>query len=87
MSKLDDWQLRILDVLLASDGMWDAGEAEVLVTLASAVSGEPEKVGTAAYKRTSLAVLALEQAELVYVERRKQREARQANVIERIVIT
>lgn len=86
MSKLEDWQLRIIDALIDAGGIWTAGEAEVLVSLASAVSGVQEKVGTAAYKRTSLAVLALERLEFITVERRYEDEARQANVIERIVI-
>jgi hypothetical protein len=87
VTRLDDWQLLIIDVLLAHGGVWTAGEAEVLVSLAGAVSGQPEKVGTAAYKRTSLAVLALERAELIIVERRYEDVPRQANIIERIVIT
>lgn len=77
---LEDVALDVLDVLIGAGGTWTAPEGQVLTTLAQEVVDDG-RVGEPGYKRVSMAVLYLEHAELVTVERRDVPESRKANVI------
>ena len=87
MTRIEEMQLEIIELLIDNGGYWTGGDAEVLVSLASALTGTEQKVGSNAYKRTSLAILMLERIGFVQVERRYTDEAQRANVIERINVT
>lgn len=84
----EETQLKVLDVLLSTDdGVWRGDWKNVLPSLAIAVYGEDAIVGSPEYKRVSLAVLALEQAELVAVERAYEARSSKANIITKIELT
>jgi hypothetical protein len=58
-----------------------------LLSLARRVFGDDTEMGSQHYQLTSLAVLRLEAAGLVTVERRYRDEAQKANIIDAIQIT
>lgn len=88
ISKIEQAQLDVLDLLIEEGGYWTGPDGEVLLTLAAAVyAHEVVDSQSSSYKRVSLAVLRLEQAGLVTVERRYHDEAERANIIEAIRLT
>lgn len=88
ITKIEQMQLDVLDFLIEEGGYWSGPDGEVLLSLAGAIC-EDEVVTSqsSSYKRVSLAVLRLEQAGLVGVERRYHDEAERANIIEAIRLT
>lgn len=85
ISKIEQTQLDILDVLIEEGGYWTAGDGQVLVALAQAVYPDTDvRVGSPEYHRVSLAVLRLEEHGMVTVDRRFRDQAEKANIIEGI---
>lgn len=88
ISKIEQAQLDVLDFLIEEGGYWTGPDGEVLLSLAAAVcENDIVDSQSSAYKRISLAVLRLEQAGLVTVERRYHDQAERANIIEAIRLT
>jgi hypothetical protein len=87
VSKIEQAQLDVLDAILDAGGVWTGPDEECLLSLAQEIYGEDTLMGSNEYRRISLAVLRLEAAELVTVNRRYHDEAVQANVLESIATT
>lgn len=81
MASLEELSLEVLDLLIKEGGSITAPWGQCLTKIASAVFGRDIAVGDAEYKRTSLAVIYLEEADLVEVDRAYERSARKANII------
>jgi len=85
ISKIEQVQLDILDVLLETGGYWTSGDGNVLASLAQVIhSDDSIAPGDGRYKRTSLAVLRLEASGFLAVERRFTDLPERANIIEGI---
>lgn len=80
-TNLESNSLAVLDVLTAEGDYFTAEYGQVLVSLTRRIYGEDKKVGDPEYKAISMAVLYLEQAELVTVDRAHRDEAQKANVV------
>ena len=88
MSKLDETQLRILDVLIEAGGEFHSRTfGQTLRELASLAHGEEVAYGSPEYGRTSLAVLRLEEIGFVRVERAYVNRAAKANIVLRVELT
>jgi len=77
----DDFMLEAVFDLLAERKTYRARPGEVLTSLASEITGEHVAVGDTLYHAVSHAVIALEDMDLIYVNRRNRREKEKANVI------
>jgi hypothetical protein len=80
-TNLETNALAIIDVLAEEGDFFTADYGQVLVTLTRRIYGEDKKVGDPEYKAISLAVLYLEQAELITVDRAHRDESQKANVV------
>ena len=80
-TNLETNALAVIDVLAQAGDIFTADYGQVLVELTRAIYGEDKKVGDPEYKAISMAVLYLEQADLVTVERAHRDESQKANIV------
>lgn len=80
-TNLETNALAIIDALAEEGDYFTAPYGRVLVGLAQRIYGDHVRTGDPEYKAISLAVLYLEAADLVVVDRALRDEAHQANVI------
>lgn len=80
-TNLETNALAIIDVLAEGGDFLTAEWGQVLITLTRRIYGEDKKVGDPEYKAISLAVLYLEEADLVHVARANRDESQKANIV------
>jgi hypothetical protein len=80
-SNLEMNALAIIDVLAEEGDYFTAPYGQVLVSLTRRIYGDDKKVGDPEYKAISLALLYLEQADFVRIDRAHRDESQKANVI------
>lgn len=80
-TNLETNALAVIDVLAEEGDYFTAPYGQVLITLTRRIYGEDKKIGDPEYKAISLAVLYLEEADFVVVDRAHRDEAQKANIV------
>lgn len=80
-TNIETTALAIIDVLTEEGDYFTAPWGQVLVGIARRIYGDHIKVGDPEYKAVSIAVLYLEAADFVTVERANRDESQKANVV------